>query len=85
MQRRVTRVTFLPYLFGYFPRMNDLKEIAVAWGLALVLLAVGIFIAEFETRQIHPVSQQTVVRFTEPLPSAEAPASFYDPLEEEFR
>ena len=65
--------------------MNDLKEIAVAWGLALVLLGVGVGIAEFETRQPHPAGQQSVVRFTEPLPSADAPLRLYDPLDEEFR
>jgi hypothetical protein len=65
--------------------MDDLKEIAVAWGLALVLLGVGVGIAEFETRQPHPVGPQSVVRFTEPLPNADEPLPSFDVLDEEFR
>jgi hypothetical protein len=65
--------------------MDDLKEIAVVWGLAVVLLGVGIFIAEFETRQPHPVGPQSVVRFAEPLPTADEPLVLFDPLDEEFR
>jgi hypothetical protein len=65
--------------------MNDLKQIAVAWGLAFVLLGVGVGIAECQTHQPHLVGPQSVVRFTEPLPSADEPPSLYDPLEEEFR
>ena len=65
--------------------MDDLKEIAVAWGLALVLLGVGIFIAEFETRQPQRVGPQSVVRFTEPLPSADEPLPNFDRIDEDFR
>ncbi len=65
--------------------MDDLKEIAVAWGLALVLLAVGVGIAEFETRQPHLVGQQSVLRFTESLPSADEPLPHFDRLDEDFR
>ena len=65
--------------------MDDLKELAVAWGLALVLLAVGIGIAEFETRQPHVAGQQSVVRFAEPLPRADAPLPHFDALDEDFR
>jgi hypothetical protein len=65
--------------------MDDLKRIAVAWGLALVLLAIGIGVAEFGTHQPHLVGQQSVVRFTEPLPSADAPPAPHDTLDEEFR
>jgi hypothetical protein len=65
--------------------MDDLKEIAVAWGLALALLAVGIVVAEYETLRPQLVGQQSVVRFAEPLPSAEAPPALYDPLDEELR
>jgi len=81
----VTRVTFLPHFVGYFARMDDLKEIAVAWGIALVLLAVGVGVAEYSARQPHVAGVQTLVHFDMPLPRAAEPPSLYDPADEEFR
>ncbi|MCA3261269.1 MAG: hypothetical protein ING44_04960 [Telmatospirillum sp.] len=67
--------------------MDDLKEIAVAWGIALVLLAVGVGVAEFSARQPHEPGVQNVVHFAMPLPQPRAADSppLYDPLDEAFR
>ena len=52
--------------------MDDLKEIAVAWGIALVLLVVGVGVAEFSARQPHDAGVQNAVHFAAPLPQSRA-------------
>jgi|GEM_PF-6766069 len=57
--------------------MNEWKEIAVAWGIAVALLFVGIEVAEIASGQPPAAPAQAVLRFAEGLPGkpADAPAS----------
>lgn len=59
--------------------MDDFKEIAVAWGIALVLLGLGVGVAEFSARQPHEAGVQNVVHFAAPLPQPRAPSRLDPP------
>ena len=58
--------------------MNEWKEIAVAWGIAVALLFVGIEMAEIASGQAHVSAAPTAVRFSESLPSPPADRLAYE-------